>query len=160
MGKNTYSKEQFLEYYDFKDEPERVPHYFYKYYKSYENLLENVKNDVRKGMRVKSAIIKNASISKHTAGYWYRDCVKELEDGKTDTPLIRLFVQAGVGDAEFESRVLDVANRLMDEGDSSMVQFLMKTRLGYKSTSKKEVEMSTKEDTTFNINIVDSKKQE
>ena len=73
--------------------------------------------------------------------------------------MIRLFVKAGVGDAEFESRVLDVANKLMDDGDSSMVQFLMKTRLGYKSTSKKEVEVGTKEDTTFNINIVDSKKQ-
>ena len=71
MAKNQYkSKEEFLEYYDFQDEPERVPHYFYHHYKSYENLLDDVKRDVSKGMRVKSAIIKNAGISKHTAGYW------------------------------------------------------------------------------------------
>ena len=152
-----YTREQFLNYYKFEDEPELVPTYFWRYYKSYEKLLKNVKEDTRKGMRIESAIVKNAHVAPSTVTQWKNAVRREISEGKIDTPLIRLFVSANVGDTLFESFVMDQATQLMEEGDSRMIQFVMKNRLGMKATTKKEVEVSATDDFNFNINITDSK---
>lgn len=153
MGR--YTKEEFLEFYDFEDEPEVVPQYFHHHYKSYENLLKNVKEDIKKGMRCRSAIIKNAGISVPSYYKWQQAFEKEIADGKTDTPLIRLFAMMAAADAHLEADVMDISMDLMKGGDSSMVQFFMKHRLGFKDTSKKEVELSNAMDTPIKFEIVD-----
>ena len=50
--------------------------------------------------------------------------------------------------------------KLVDEGDGESTRFMVKHRLGYNASNKQEVELSTPEDLSFNINIVDTKPKE
>lgn len=150
----AYKQKKFLEYYEFKDKPEIVPICFYKSYKSYEHILKNVKKDVKKGMRVRSAVIKNARISKYSYYRWLNAAKKEIADGKTDTPLIHLFETAATADACLEEDIVGMGMDIARNGDGSMVQFLLKNRLEFKGTSKKEVEVSTQDNSPIKFEIV------
>ena len=152
-----YTKKAFLEYYKFEDEPERVPTIFFSKQKSYEKLLENVKNDVRTGVELIDAIRLNACVTRAAALQWRAAFVKEIEEGKTDTPLIRLFTNGLKGDAMLYRKVMGLVVSKAEEGNTDAMIYLAKHRLGYNSTKKQEVELSTKDDFSFNINIIDSK---
>lgn len=152
-----YTKKAFLEYYKFEDEPEKVPTIFFSKQKSYENLLENVHKDVKNGVELIDAIRLNAGVTRTAALQWRQAFIKELEDDKTDTPLIRLFTSGLKGDAKLYRKVMKLVVDKAEEGDTNAMIYLAKHRLGYNSTKKQEVELSTKDDFSFNINIVDSK---
>lgn len=151
-----FSREEFLEYYDFQDEPELVPAYFHNKYKAYEKLCEEVPKLIKDtGIKVNDALA-YFGINKHTYYSWKSAYLKELRDGKTDTPLIRLYKACERGDADLKAAVGKIAmEKIYKEGDGETMRFVMKHRLGY--NEKKEVELSTAEDTSFNINIVESK---
>ena len=151
-----YTREQFLDYYDFKDEPEKVPNLFIKKYKSYEKLIENVGNDVRRGVKLLDAIRLNAGITNMAVNQWKNAFIKEMEDGKTDTPLIRLFSTGLKSDAVLYRKIMGLVVDKAEEGDTNAMIYLAKHRLGYNSTKKQEVELSTKDDFSFNINITES----
>ena len=142
----TYSRKQFLEYYKFKDEPEMIPQYFHSHYKSYEDLILQVKKDVEVGVKLDDAIRLNASVSVQLVRAWRNAFLKEIEDGKTDTPLIRLFTAGLKADAALYRKVMKMAMDKAEQGDVSTIQYLAKHRLGYNSKNKQEVELSSKED--------------
>lgn len=154
----NYTRERFLEYYKFKDEPEMVPYRFHRYYKSYENLIEKIEENISvRGMPIKAAFQKEG-IGKWTYRDWKKAYEKELEDGKTDTPLIRLFATAEIADAKIHGDISECAINLANEGDTRMVMFLLEHRFGYKK-NKKEVELSNKDNAPLQINIVDMKEE-
>lgn len=144
--KQRYTEEEFLEYYDFEDEPSFVPRTFYAKQKGYENLIENVKNDVRNGVKINDAIRLNAGVWNTTVSKWKKEFIKEVEDGKVDTPLIRLFKPALKSDAKLYREVMKLTLDKAREGDASTIQYLAKHRLGYNSGNKQEVELSSNED--------------
>ncbi len=148
MGRisTRYTKKEFLEHYQFDDEPELVPQYFHRSYKFYENLLERVPNAVRVGVKPKDAIILHAGISDKTYFTWKKAFEKEVEDGKRDTPLCRLFLPVMKADARLYEKVMGRMMDLIEDGDAETTRFMVKNRLGYNSTRKQEVELSGKED--------------
>ena len=141
-----YPKKEFLAYYKFKDEPETVPQYFHSGVKLYEKLLKDVEEDVSNGVKIKDSIRLRVGVTREIVNKWNRDFAKELSEGKTDTPLIRLF---GIGlraDADYYLKVMKMITKKAEEGDASSMQYLAKHRLGYNSTRKQEVELSSKEE--------------
>ena len=158
--KTRYSQKEFLDYYKFEDEPEFTPQYFHRSYKFYENLLEEVPRAVRNGLKPRDAVMFHAGISQKTYSTWKRGFEKEIEDGKRDTPLCRLFLPIMKADGALYEHVMKNMMALVDEGDGESIRFMVRHRLGYSATNKQEVELSTDEDFSFNINIVDSKKRE
>ena len=125
------NKINIIKYQNFQDEPELVPAVFHSVNGKYEKLIEQVQEDVELGVKVDDAVRLNAGISKHTVYRWKKAFFQELEDGKTDTPLIRLFAPAYQSDAKIYRKVMKMAIDKAEEGDASTIQFLAKNRLGY-----------------------------
>ena len=144
--KQKYTQKEFLDYYDFEDEPLFVPRIFHAKQKGYENLIKNVKEDVRNGVKILDAIRLNAGVWNTTVSKWRKEFINELEAGKTDTPLIRLFSPAIKSDAKLYREVMGLALDKARDGDASTIQYLAKHRLGYNSGQKQEVELSSKEE--------------
>ena len=151
----TYTQKEFLDYYGFKDEPEMVPYLFHRKYKFYENLLENVKKAVSVGVKLNDAIQMEAGIPKDRYYRWRKAYLKEVEDGKTDTPLIRLFSKGIRSDAKLYRKVMGLVMDRAEEGDTTAAIYLAKHRLGYNATKKQEVELSNKDDAPIKFEFVD-----
>ena len=143
---SRYSRKEFLEYYGFKDEPELLPMVFHNKYKSYEDLLVDVKRDVELGVKLNDAIRLNAGVSRDAVQKWKSAFSREIEDGKTDTPLIRLFSIGLKADAHLYRKVMGMAMAKAEEGDASTIQYLAKHRLGYNSVQKQEVALSANDE--------------
>lgn len=154
MGK--YSRKQFLEYYGFEDEPELVPYLFHSKRHKYTNLIERVKNDVAIGVKLEDAIRLNAGVSNMMVYNWKKAFLKELEDGKTDTPLIRLFRAGLRSDAQLYRKVMKMAMDKAEEGDASTIQFLAKNRLGY-GRPQTNVNVDNSENNNIQISIAPMK---
>ena len=155
MGR--YSAKEFLEYYDFKDEPESVPQIFHREYKSYIELIKNVKEDVRIGVKLKDAIRLNAGVTPQIVNKWARDFTKEVEEGKTDTPLIRLFMAGIKSDAKLYRKVMKMAMQKAEDGDAETIRFLAKNRLGYGRPVGTNVNVDNSENNNIQITITDMK---
>lgn len=156
---SNYTRQEFLDYYEFEDEPELLPKIFHKKQNSFVNLIEKVQEDVAIGIKPRDAVMFNAGITQPAYSNWKCAFEKEIEDGKTDTPLIRLFKPIMKADARLYRRVMQSAMRLVDEGDGETTRFMIKNRLGYNATRKKEVEVSANDDFNFNINLVSAKQE-
>lgn len=91
---------------------------------------------------------------------WSRRMVVELEKGVKDSPFVLFMLSILKKSEVFHKRLLQKGNEiaLEGEGNAKMIQYLLDNR--YKYSKKKEVEISTADDTTFNINIIDSKPKE
>lgn len=151
-----FTKKRFLEYHHFKDEPESVPQIFLRDKGSYEKLISQVEKDVKIGLKVVDAIRLNAGISLQLAYKWQRDFFQELQDGKTDTPLIRLFVPALRADADIYRKIMTLALNKAEEGDVSTIQYLAKHRLGY-GKPQTSVNVDNSENNNIQITISDMK---
>ena len=158
MGKpkQRYTQKHFLEYYDFADEAELVPATFHAKEKAYEKLIDRVAKDVAMGVKIDDAIRLNAGLNRNTVWKWKKAVVKEIEDGKTDTPLIRLFAPAFKADATIHRKVMSMAMKKAEEGDASTIQFLAKHRLGY-GTPQTNVNVDNSENNNIQITISDMK---
>ena len=151
-----YTRKQFLEYYGFKDEPMIVPQRFHSKRNSYTRLCENIPNLIKESGVKPIDAFAYYGIPAWTYYKWREFYKKELKEGKTDTPLIRLFKHCEKGDANLKVAVGKIAmDKIYNDGDAETMRFVMKHRLGY--NNKQEIEVSTPEDTTFNINIIESK---
>ena len=88
----------------------------------------------------------NVPLSEYQYKEWRKAFRKEIADGKTDTPLIRFFTKVYLAEGGLRFDMMDLAQTIAKNGDSSMVQFLIKHRLGYNSSRKQEVELSSNEE--------------
>lgn len=151
MG-NWYTPKQFLFTFRFRDEPLNLPARFLKDEDSFIKLRDGVAENINSGMRIEKAF--NACGVPSTT---YRDWVNwhknEIEAGKKDTPLIRLFNAVYTADANLDKTLHNLAMDRVLDGDEKMLHFLMKHRLGY-NTQRTELELSNTGDTPFTVNIV------
>ena len=135
------------------------PHYPRFFQTDFQKKLDAVCADVKKGMPIKNAFV-HQGVNPRTYDSWKQMLKEDWEDGFDDTPLMRFMNHVAVAYEDAHSDLLGKAFDLADEGDGQMVMFLLKTLYGHNPNSKKEVELSTTEDTTFNINIVEAKKKD
>jgi len=152
-----FSRKRFLEYYDFQDEPNMVPNYFFKKRYNYTNLIEQVAEDVRVGVKLKDAIRLNAGVTRDLVNKWYREFNKELDEGKTDTPLCRLFLTGIKADADLYRKVMRMTMQKAEEGDGETIRFLAKNRLGYGKPQGTNVNVDNSENNNIQITISDMK---
>ena len=152
MASNWYTRKQFLFTFRFRDEPLAVPNYFLKEEANFSNLCEDVPKYINRGMRITKAF--NAcGVRTPTYNKWVETYNAEIDAGKHDTPLIRLFDKVYDADATLDKTLHDMAMTRIEDGDAKMLHFLMKHRLGY-NTQRTELELSNKGDTPFTVNIV------
>jgi len=147
-----YTPKQFLFTFRFTDEPLSLPNFFLRDEDSYTKLCRNVARYISRGVRVEKAF-EACGVRSHTYGRWLKSYREELDAGKLDTPLIRLFNEVYTADANLDLTLHDLAMDLVLDGDEKMLHFLMKHRLGY-NTQRTELELSNKGDTPFTVNIV------
>ena len=152
-----FTKKRFLEYYEFKDEPELLPTYFFSKRHAYTDLIEQVKQDVEIGVKLKDAVRLNSGLTRDMVNKWYRAFNKELEDGKTDTPLCRLFLVGIKADAELYRKVMKMTMDKAEEGDGETIRFLAKNRLGYGRPQGTNVNVDNSENNNIQITISDMK---
>lgn len=152
MAGDWYTRKQFLFTFRFMDEPSYIPNLFLRDEDTFTQLCVDVAKNISRGMRVEKAF--NAcGIRTRTYEEWRSRYREELDAGKHDTPLIRLFDAVNKADAELDLSLHDLAMDRVLEGDEKMLHFLMKHRLGY-NTQRTELELSNQGDTPFTVNIV------
>ena len=126
----------------------------------FERKLDNTLGYIDRGTSPQDAVQICFGISKDTWYRWKRNYQKDLADGYTrnTSRLILLMTKIGQHDLKTKAR-LEAGAVLRAETDESpdMLKFLLERRYGYVKKQKKDVEVGTKEDTTFNINITESK---
>lgn len=100
--------------------------------------------------------------SKRQFRNWIKYYQSDVEAGydEEDSNLIKLLLGIAKEDLKLHRKLSKKGIDMALDGNSQMLQFLLKTRYGYAERSKSEVELSTEEDTNFNINIVESKPRE
>lgn len=137
-------------------------HHPYKLEKNFNANYEKAIKMVRDGLPIKDTCIAVFGITDRTFRYWEKSAIEDLEAGfnETESKLIKLI--KGLSEeniklhAKLTKKALDIA---INESNVNMIQFLLKTRFGYSDKTNHEVELNTKDDVKFNINIVNSEEQ-
>lgn len=107
------------------------------------------------GMRPRPAF-RAAGIPDVTYDSWRKHFIKDLEAGVRDSPLVKFMLRMAIKSEFHHKSLLKKANEIAldGEGNAKMIQYLLDTT--HKYSKKQEVEVSTQEDTSFTINIIDS----
>lgn len=129
--------------------------------KGYKTQLKKAKQYIQEdGLRIEQAVALAFGVHEKTWFNWQRMVREDEEKGFTGTRLMEVYYGLIQANAGGERKVSRKAMELVEEGNPEMVKFILERRFGYKKTSAKEVEVATKDDLNFNINIVDSKKED
>lgn len=116
---------------------------------------------IQDGIPIADAVSAAFNVSPKRWYYWVKDAEEDIDRGYRSTELIDLVLKLTAADIavhrKFSKRAQDLA---LDEEEPSveMLKFLMERRYGYKKQSSQEVEVSTPDDFSFNINITESSK--
>lgn len=134
-----------------------------KYENDFEKNLDLVLYHINQGSSPIDAVMMIFGISRRTWFVWKRKYEEDIAKGWTrrDSNLILLIEEISKADLRTKAR-LEARAVIRAETDESpdMLKFVLERRYGYVKKSKKDVEVGTKEDTTFNINITESKPRE
>lgn len=131
--------------------------------KEFDNRLDNALGYIKTGTSPEDAIRICFNISRDTWYKWKRKYLEEVADGWTrrTSRLVLLFEEISKADLKTKSRLeARAVHRAETDESTDMLKFVLERRYGYVKKSKKDVEVGTKEDTTFNINITESKPRE
>lgn len=114
------------------------------------------------GVKVNEALSLAFDVHEKTWFRWRNWALEDIEKGYTGTRLQTVVTKLCQADIEagrrLSRRARDLA--LAEESNVEMLKFLLERRHGYKKESKKEVEVATKDDLNFNINLTESKPKE
>ena len=113
---------------------------------------------VEDGMKPKDAIMSIFQLSLDGWKQWNKFYRADVEAGYTakDSRLIKLYEELAKADGTLHHKLVKNSTEMALDGNTEMSKFLLERRCNYKKPSK-EVEVSTKENTQFNINITESK---
>lgn len=132
------------------------PHYPDILKKRYKETKDKLIAAVERGLPPKNAFI-SVGLSKYQYYDWCNYAKEDIEAGFTDTPLINLMIEVAQANEKVHERLIDKGLELADDGDASMIQFLLKTRFGYDTKKKTEVELSGNKKAPVTFQIVDMK---
>jgi len=125
-------------------------------------LRKAVKYITEDGLRIEKAVALAFGISDKRWYVWQKQAREDEENGFTGTELLNVYHAIMAADSDGERKLARRAQDLaLDEinPNTEMLKFLLERRHGYKKQTQQEVEVATKDDLNFNINIVDSKKK-
>ena len=128
--------------------------------KDFDKNLEKCIKAVKDGLPPQNACVLVFGIHPDTFKNWYRWARDDLDAGfdETESNLIKLILALSKNDEKLHRRLIKTASKMaIDDESATMLKFLLETRYDYTPKKRNEVELATKEDTTFNINIVESK---
>ena len=100
--------------------------------------------------------------SNKTYHNWFNWAIEDIDAGfdETESNLIKLFIGLAKADARLHARLSKTAIHMaVDNENTQMLQFLLKTRYGYSEKNKSSVEISSN-DAPISFNIVDMKPNE
>lgn len=123
--------------------------------KNYEKAINYVKD----GLRVKETCMIVFNITDRTFRNWQNWAIDDLEAGFTseESNLIKLITGLSREDMELNRKLskkaFDIA---INDGDTNMIKFLLKTRYGYNEKTKHEIE-TTLENAPITFHFVDMK---
>ena len=132
------------------------PHYPYILQKRYKETKDKVTAAVERGLPPNKAFV-SVGLTEHRYRNWYNWAIEDIEAGFTDTPLVNFMTAVAQANEKVHERLIDKGLELADEGDASMIQFLLKTRFGYDTKKKTEVELSGNKKAPVTFQIVDMK---
>lgn len=125
--------------------------------KKYERVIKHIKE----GMSPEGAVRLVFGIVRSTWFEWKNHAEDDIKAGFTadESNLIKLY--EGIAAADMRTRrrleIKSVEMATDEEPSIDMLKFLLERRYGYKKKSQQDVEVSTKDDFNFNVNIVESK---
>lgn len=138
-------------------------HFPYALYRDneYEEGKEEAIQAVKDGMTTVDAITIAFQIHKSQAYKWIQFAEEDLEKGFTrqESRLINLILCLASAELGLKRRLERRANDLAldpEETNVEMLKFLLERRHGYVKQTQNDIEVGTKEDTSFEINIVES----
>lgn len=133
------------------------PHQPFKLEVDFEENLEKALNLIENGTNARDAVMIAFEITKETWYKWRKYYEEDVEDGFNNTAsnLILLFEKISNADLTAKSNLEQRAyKRALTDETPDMLKFVLERRFDYIKKNKSDVEVGTKEDTTFNINIV------
>ena len=119
---------------------------------NFDRILEGVCNDARRCLPIKSCFVKNG-VPEYTYLRWLNERREEIEAENWGAPLVVFFDAVYKAERESEATILQVDYDNARNGNQRAVEHILNTRFDY-SNKKKEVEVSTKDEAGFEINIV------
>lgn len=125
---------------------------------NWEENFEKCKKWVSDGVPVKDAVMSIFGITKMQYYNWLKYYESDVEAGfnASESRLIELIDALKKLDGKLHHKLAKNSVELALDGSVDMSKFLLERRYGYKKPSK-EIEVGTKEDTSFTFNITQSK---
>lgn len=126
--------------------------------KNYRQNMQKVKEGIEDGLYPNEAVAAAFGCDKTRFSVWKRWALEDREAGYTGTKLQKVVERILGWDIRNKRIYTRKANKIaLEDENVDMLKFMLERRHGFKKESKKDVEVSTKDDLTFNLNIVDSK---
>ena len=126
----------------------------------FEKKLDNTLGYIDRGTSPADAVQICFGVSLPTYKVWKRKYLEDIAEGYTyhTSRLIKLMTKISQHDLKTKSRLeARAVHRAEHDDNPDMLKFVLERRYNYVKKQKKDVEVGTKEDTTFNINITESK---
>lgn len=105
------------------------------------------------GERVVSAF-NQAGLSRYQYYQWRRWYKEELDEGLTDTPLIRLFTSVEASEAFAEKTLVDKVISLAEDGDFDALKFVLERRFGWTKETRSSVQVDNHQSGNVVLNLV------
>lgn len=135
----------------FRDEPKHYPITLKK--GGFEEFSSTVCELIKGGERVVSAF-NQAGLSQYQYYQWRRWYREELDDGLTDTPLIRLFSMVEASEAFAEKTLVDKIISIAEDGDLDALKFVLERRYGWTKETKSNVQVESNQTGNLVLNLV------
>ena len=134
--------------------PDDVYHEPYKIkdHRTRKRLTREITEAINDGLPVVNAF-RLAGIPKDTYYKWIRWYKEDAEKGFTGTALMCFLEDVAKAEDELHRKLVKKGFELANDGNYKMLTYLLDTRFKYANRKKKEVEVSTKEDTGIEISI-------
>lgn len=126
--------------------------------KGFDEKYERAIRYARDGLPAKDICMMLFGVSLRQYTNWVKWVEEDLEAGfdETESNLIKLILGIAKEDAKLHKRLSKTAIEMaIDDKNSQMLQFLLKTRYGYTEKTKSELEVSSKEEAPIKFEIVD-----
>ena len=141
---------------NYEDVPEKLPMTIKRILsepngtRTFNTKLKNLKKAIDDGLTTLQAVCLIFEITESTAIIWRQTAVKELEKGKTSTPLIHIFSAGSKSEYELLRKLKRKRlDKIMDEDNETLLRDAIKS---YETiNTKNELEINTPEDKELKI---------
>lgn len=126
-------------------------------WKGFDEKYEKAIELARDGVPAQDICMGIFGTSKRQFRNWVKYYHDDVEAGfdEEDSNLIKLFIGLAKEDLRLHRKLSKKGVEMALDGNSQMLQFMLKTRYGYSEKTKQEVELSTDEEAPISFEIVE-----